>query len=214
MRNWIFLNLLFLGMRLDAQSHWAIGANLGVNNTEVRSRRNPASTFANHATTLRWGIWGRYFFKKHWAVRTELNQEQRGWKEPTMIWDEPTLMQISSLVDYRYYFWTMPVSIEYVWGQSARFYTSVGLAPMYQTAGTKYIRATGEALSTFLDNPGSLNKTIQWSGFVNMGYHYPIGAQWNLYGETRYSLSFSEYEAKKRGYHYAYSLNLGASYQF
>jgi Outer membrane protein beta-barrel domain len=213
MKNWIFLLILLLEMRLDAQSHWAVGANWGVNNTEVLSR-SAFATFANHATTTRWGIWGRYQMKKHWAVRAELSREQRGWKAPTSIWDDALGGASSSLVDYRYFFWALPVSVEYFWGQSARFYTSVGLAPMYQTQGTKYIRATGEELRTFMNIPSSLNKMYQWSGFVNLGYNYPIGAKWKLHSETRYSLSFSEFEAATRGYHYAYSLNLGASYQF
>jgi hypothetical protein len=211
MKNWIFFGILLLGTRLESQSHWAIGANMGVNNTEVLSR-SAVSTFQNHATTMRWGVWGRSFFKEHWAVRVELSQEQRGWKAPTTVWTNG--VGASSLVDYRYYFWMMPVSLEYFWGQSTRFYTALGIAPMYQTDGTKYIRANGERLETFLYIPSSLNGRFQFSGFANIGYNYPISTNWNFYGETRYSLSFSEFEASHLGYHYAYSLNLGASYHF
>lgn len=217
MKNIIILYFVFISNIAIAQSKWVLGTHIGVNSSDIAfGYRIKDWSLEYNATTMSYGFSTKYAFNNHWAIRLELNREQRGWSMPYnfYVYEDTLLIRVvKTMADFRYYFTMVPLMIDYSIGRRTRFYMSLGAALMLQTAGTKLIRGTDVEWAYSLYQPSRMNGIIQWGGLANIGYRYPIREKINIYAESRFNLSFNYYEGWSKGHHYAYGAIMGITYR-
>lgn len=191
----LLMTFCFLAIIVVAQkSKFEWGNTVGVNMSTIEKYvwqrtdvplEDPQKLFGRQV-----GLVFRYRFTPTWAIRTDVQLIEKGWKGQTDVASPIDFVGMTSqqIQDFyiRYYerlyaaqknrlsYLTVPVCVEYsFWKQ--RLYAQIG-----------------GYWGVLLDSPwDKAQKTSDWGAMVGLGFRQPINNHWLINFETRYSHGFS-----------------------
>lgn len=136
------------------------------------------------------GLVCRYHFSQRWAIRTDMQLVEKGWKGQTDVASPIDFVGMTSqqIQDYYIRYYERLYAVQ----KNRLGYLAVPVCAEYSFWKQRLYAQIGGYWGLLMDSPwDKAQKTSDWGAMVGLGFRQPISNHWLINFETRYNHGFS-----------------------